>query len=97
MKSSDITILQAFLNALPQLDKSLPVEIQKQLNQFGESLTANSTNIVELDTIAKKYQPLNQLYQIELDSLVTTGAEKTKGIENLPPPEAKPNQNTIGE
>ena len=93
MKSTDIIILQAFLNSLRQLDKSLPVEIQNQLNQFGSSLTDNSTNIAELDTIAKSYQPLNLVYQTELASLVKTGAEKNKGIENLPP-EEKPNQNT---
>ncbi len=87
MKSTDIIILQAFLNALSQFDKPLPMEIQNQLNQFGESLSANSTNIGELDTIAKSYEPLNVVYQTELNSLVTTGAEKNKGIENLPPKE----------
>ncbi|PAX49789.1 hypothetical protein [Brunnivagina elsteri] len=91
MKSTDILILQAFLNALPQLDKPLPDEIQKQLNEFGETLTVNSTNVGTLDTIAKTYQPLNTFYQTELTSLVTIGAEKSKGIENLPP-EEKPNQ-----
>lgn len=84
MKSTDIIILQAFLNALCELDKPLPVEIQKQLNQFGESLTDNSTNIGELDTIAKSYIPLNVVYQTELQSLVATGAEKSRGIEDLP-------------
>ncbi|WP_414621194.1 hypothetical protein [Calothrix sp. CCY 0018] len=93
MKSTDTIVLQAFLNSLCQLDKSLPVEIQNQLNQFGSSLTANSTNIPELDTIAKSYEPLNVVYQTELTSLVKTGAEKNKGIENLPL-EENPNQNT---
>ncbi|MGB3653124.1 MAG: hypothetical protein WBA41_18155 [Rivularia sp. (in: cyanobacteria)] len=93
MKSTDITILQAFLNALPQLDKPLPIEIQNQLNQFGQSLSVNSTNIGELDTIAKSYEPLNVVYQTALTSLVTTGAEKNKGIENLPL-EEKTNQKT---
>lgn len=93
MKSTDIIILQAFFNSLYQLNESLPVEIQNQLNQFGSSLTANSTNIGELDTIAKSYEPLNVVYQTELTSLVKTGAEKNKGTGNAPP-EEKPNQNT---
>ncbi|MCJ8281367.1 MAG: hypothetical protein MJK14_16220 [Rivularia sp. ALOHA_DT_140] len=80
------------MNALSQLDKPLPAEIQNQLNQFGESLTVDSTNIGQLDTIAKSYEPLNGVYQIELNSLVTIGAEKNKGIENLPPIES--NQDT---
>ncbi len=93
MKSADIILLQAFLNALGQLDKPLPVEIQNQLNEFGKSLTVNSTNIGKLDTIAQNYQPLYVAYQIELTSLLDTGAEKSRGIESLPSPEA-PKQNT---
>ena len=92
MKSTDVIILQTFLNALSQLDKPLPIEIQNQLNQFGESLTVDSTNIGQLDTIAKSYKPLNKFYQTELNSLETIGAEKNMGIENLPPIES--NQNT---
>jgi hypothetical protein len=93
MKPTDIIILQAFLKALPQLDKPLPIETQNQLNQFGSSLTFNSTNIGKLDIIAKTYQPLDEVYQTELESLVATGAEKSRGIENLPLPE-NPNSNT---
>lgn len=45
MKSTDIIILQAFLDALAKLNQSLPAQIQNQLNEFVKSLTADSTNI----------------------------------------------------
>ncbi len=93
MNSSDIIILQSFLNALRQLDQPLPNKIQKQLNEFGKSLKGNSTNIGQLDTIAKPYEPLNEIYKTELTSLVTSGAEKSKGTGNLPP-EEKPDPKT---
>lgn len=93
MKATDAITLQSFLIALSQLDKPLPVETQKQLNEFGESLTANSTNIGRLETIAQTDETLYKFYQTELTSLTKIGAEKSKGTGNFPP-EEKPNQNT---
>jgi uncharacterized membrane-anchored protein YhcB (DUF1043 family) len=93
MKAIDTILLQSFLNALSQLDEPLPPETQKQLNEFGESLTDNSTNIGRLDTIAKTYQPLYEFYQTELTSLTKIGAEKSKAIESKPSKENS-NQNT---
>ncbi|KOP27643.1 hypothetical protein AMR41_03905 [Hapalosiphon sp. MRB220] len=94
MQPTDIITLQAFLNALSQLNQPLPADVQKQLNQFGASLTANSTNIDEqLETIAENYQPLNDAYKQAYRSLIVVGAERSKGINNLPP-EEEPNQHT---
>ena len=89
METVDIITLKAFLNALSQLNKPLPDEIQRRLNEFGKSLTVNSTNVGELNTIAKNDQQLNKVY---LTALKTVG-ETTRGIDNLPP-EEKSNQNT---
>ncbi|TBR61749.1 hypothetical protein B4U84_13545 [Westiellopsis prolifica IICB1] len=93
MQPTDIITLQAFLNALSQLDQPLPVQVQKQLNQFGATLTANSPDFEQLESIAKSYQPLNTAYEEAYRSLIRVGAERSKGISNLPP-EEEPNQYT---
>jgi hypothetical protein len=93
MQPTDIITLQAFLNALCQLDQPLPAQVQKQLNEFGATFTANSPNIHQLETIAQNYQPLNTAYEQAYSSLIVVGAERSKGISNLPP-EEEPNQHT---
>jgi hypothetical protein len=90
MKPSDILILEAFLVALSHLDKPLPTEIQKQLNQIGAALKLDSNNLGNLDLIAESYQPLDTLYQKKLTSLKSVAAEKNKGL----PPEPLPNEPT---
>jgi len=68
MQLNDILHLTAFLHALPQLDESLPPEIQTQLNQIAETLKTDPTTI-NLDIIAENYPTLDKAYQTELTKL----------------------------
>ncbi len=68
MTSTDTLTLQAFIAALALLPNSLPVEVQQEVNQFGESLKNEQTSIANrLIKIARNYQPLWQEYQPAYD------------------------------
>jgi hypothetical protein len=68
MTSTDTLTLQAFIAALALLPNSLPVEVQQEVNQFGESLKNEQTPIANrLIKIARNYQPLWQEYQPAYD------------------------------
>src|SRR5690242_15755867 len=90
MKPLDQITLQAFLNALSQLEKPLPKEIQQRLNEIGKTLKNQSPNLDNLDNIAESYKPLDELYQKELTSLKQESRVKSKGL----PPEELPKQPT---
>lgn len=59
MNSLEAITLKAFLTALIRLDDSLPVEVQKSLNEAAEKFPAN---VSQLHVLAKSYSPLNQEY-----------------------------------
>ncbi len=61
-------ILNAFVTALAHQDKSLPLDLQKQLNAIGQNLEAR---VVELPTIAAYLPSLNQAYQVALSDTQT--------------------------
>lgn len=86
MQLNDILHLTAFLNALPQLDESLPPEIQTQLNQIAETLKTDPTTI-NIDIIAENYPPLDKGYQTELTKLKQNAGERNKGLPPLPLPQ----------
>lgn len=64
--------LEAFLAALTQLDSAsaLPAELQEDINRVGEALANHQTDaVVRLQTIAKKHQPLYDLFEAAYDAL----------------------------
>ncbi|MCP2731678.1 hypothetical protein [Limnofasciculus baicalensis] len=86
MQSNDILHLTAFLNALPQLDKPLPPNIQTRLNQIAETLKTDPTTI-NIDIIAEDYPPLDETYQTEVTKLKQNAGERNKGLPPLPLPQ----------
>ncbi len=60
MDSLDTITLLAFLAALMRLDNSLPADLQKQLNEIGQTFPSN---VSKLHTLAKSYALLEQDYQ----------------------------------
>ncbi len=65
-------ILEAFSAALAQLDSAsaLPTELREEINQFGEALANHQADaVVRLESIARKYQPLYELYEAAYDAL----------------------------
>jgi predicted RNase H-like HicB family nuclease len=64
--------LEAFSQALAQLDSisALPAELREEINQVGEALATQQTDVVDrLENIARKYQPLYDLYEIAYEAL----------------------------
>ncbi len=64
--------LEAFSEALAQLDSAsvLPAELQEEINQVGEALANHQVDaVVRLQTIAKKHQPLYDLFEAAYDAL----------------------------
>lgn len=86
MKPNDLMTLTAFLAALTKLDEPLPANIQAQLKEISKALTAEPTNIGNLDAIAESYPPLDKVYQKELAALENDVGERNKGLEPLPLP-----------
>lgn len=72
MNALDSITLKAVLTALQQMDGSLPLEVQNQLQSVGTGLPAN---ISRLHIIAKSYAPLAQKYRIARLVLQTDFAE----------------------
>ena len=83
MNDNDTQNLTALLNALKKLNKPLPPDIQSQINQIGETLKTDPTNI-NIDTIAEDYPPLDEVYQDELTNLEKHAGERNKGLPPLP-------------
>ncbi len=64
--------LEAFLVALTQLDSAsvLPEELREEINQVGEALAERQTDVVvRLQEIARKHQPLYELYEAAYEAL----------------------------
>jgi antitoxin YefM len=64
--------LEAFSAALAQLDSAsgLPAELQEEINQVGEALANRQADaVVRLQTVAKKHQPLYDLFEAAYDAL----------------------------
>ena len=64
--------LEAFSQALAQLESisALPVALREEINQVGEALTTHQTDVVDrLEDIAKKHQPLYDLYETAYEAL----------------------------
>jgi predicted RNase H-like HicB family nuclease len=64
--------LEAFSQALAQLDSIsvLPAELREEINQVGEALTTHQTDVVNrLEDIARKHQPLYDLYETACETL----------------------------
>lgn len=84
MTPNDLITLKAFLTALTQMNEPLPRDIQTQLNQIGKILEVEPTNISNLDSLARSYQPLKQVYQKERITLMEAAGERSKGLPPLP-------------
>ena len=64
--------LEAFSQALAQLDSisTLSAELQQEINQVGEALANQQTDVVDcLEDIARKHQPLYELYETAYEAL----------------------------
>jgi predicted RNase H-like HicB family nuclease len=64
--------LEAFLTAVTQLDSAsiLPEELREEINQVGEALADRQTDVVvRLQEIARKHQPLYELYEAAYEAL----------------------------
>ncbi|HEY9796049.1 MAG TPA: type II toxin-antitoxin system HicB family antitoxin [Leptolyngbyaceae cyanobacterium] len=64
--------LEAFSTALAQLDpiSALPTELREEINQVGEALANQQTDVVDcLENIARKHQPLYELYETAYEAL----------------------------
>lgn len=64
--------LEAFWAALAQLDSAsaLPAELREEINQVGEALANRQADaVVRLQTIARKYKPLYDLFEAAYDAL----------------------------
>ena len=59
MNSLDAITLKAFLAALNRLDKSLPADIQNQLNAIAETFPSD---VSKLHALARGYSPLDKDY-----------------------------------
>lgn len=84
MKDNDIISVFAFLTALSQLDKSLPTDIQSQLNNIGKALELNPSNIRGLDLIAESYPDLDEIYHKEVLKILGLIGERNKGLKPDP-------------
>ncbi|MFM7406285.1 MAG: hypothetical protein ACKO3K_06385 [Cuspidothrix sp.] len=79
MKDNDIISVFAFLTALSQLNKSLPTNIQAQLNNIGKAIELNPSNIRGLDLIAESYPDLDEIYKQEVLKIRGLIGERNKG------------------
>jgi antitoxin YefM len=64
--------LEAFSAALAQLDSTstLSTELREEINQVGEALANHQADaVVRLQTVAKKHQPLYELFEAAYDAL----------------------------
>nr|WP_228060602.1 MULTISPECIES: type II toxin-antitoxin system HicB family antitoxin [unclassified Coleofasciculus] len=64
--------LEAFSQALAQLDSisALPAKLREEINQVGEALTNQQTDVVDcLEDIARKHKPLYDLFEAAYDAL----------------------------
>ena len=86
MTPNDLIISTAFLSALAQLDESLPVNIQIQLNEIGKALSNDPGSVSRLDVLAESYRPLDIFYQRELARLEQNVGERNKNLPPLPLP-----------
>lgn len=86
MQPNDIISVTAFLNALAELNQSLPTDIQEQLHAIAQDLKTDPTNIGNLDIIAESYPPLDEAYQKELTTLKKEAGQRNKGLPPLPLP-----------
>ncbi len=59
MDTLDVITLKAFLAALMRLEDSLSLDLQKQLNEIGQTFPKD---IAKLHTLVKDYSPLKQEY-----------------------------------
>ncbi len=84
MNPSDLNTLKAFLAALPQMEQSLPTDIQSQLHEIARTLTDNPPSIGNLDALAKSYEPLKPVYKKEFEALLEAARERNKGLKPLP-------------
>ena len=86
MKPNQTIQTIAFLNALKQLNESLPPDIQTQLNEIAETLKTDPTNI-NIDIIAENYPILDNAYQDQQTILTQNAGERNKGLPPLPLPQ----------
>ena len=64
--------LEAFSAALAQLDSTstLSPELREEINQVGEALANHQADaVVRLQTLAKRHQPLYELFEAAYDAL----------------------------
>jgi cob(I)alamin adenosyltransferase len=64
----------------------LPANIQAKLNEIGQALAVDPTNLGNLDAIAESYEPLDTVYQEELAALESEVGERNKNEPPLPLP-----------
>jgi hypothetical protein len=97
MKEEDAITLHAFSEALRKFDSPLPEELIIEINQVGQQLAANTSNIHQLTSLCKlidtleenseknpEYDRLYELYDDERDCLQEqyNRQERGKAIQN---------------
>ncbi|XWK88264.1 MAG: hypothetical protein U7127_29460 [Phormidium sp.] len=87
-------ICQSFLSALAKLDSQIPPDIIPAINQVGQALAQQHTDVIsDLEDIAKQHEPLAQLYEIEYRKLLDEyeETERNKYLSQKKPDSPPPN------
>jgi hypothetical protein len=87
MEPGKQTTLTAFLEALTQMEESLPDDVQQRLH--GVAYVLQQTGVEDLHELAAKYPPFYDIYLQKRNQLLQQEGERDK---NQTPPPPPPNQ-----